>query len=56
MAALPHQRPPHPPLAHDVRGLPIAVPDGAAGWRIKRQTAGRPKVVLGPDSAVKTGR
>ncbi len=49
MAALPHQRPPHPPLAHDVRGLPIAVPDGAAGWRIKRQTAGRPKVVLGPD-------
>lgn len=49
MAANPQPRPQQPPLAHDPRGLPIAVPDGTAGWRVKRQTAGRPKVVLGPD-------
>ena len=49
MPPIPQPRPQHPPLAHDGRGQPIAMPDGAAGWRLKRQTAGRPKVVLGPD-------
>ena len=44
-----HARPPHPPLAHDARGNPLALPDGAAGWRVKRQTAGRPRVCVGPD-------
>lgn len=39
----------HPPLAHDAQGNPIAMPDGAAAWMLKRQTNGRPKVVLGPD-------
>lgn len=39
----------HPPLAHDVRGIPIAVPEGTIAWRVRRQTAGRPKVVLGAD-------
>jgi len=42
-------RQPHPPLAHDPRGNALALPDGAAGWRVKRQTAGRPRVCLGPD-------
>lgn len=39
----------HPPLAHDAQGNPIAMPDGAAAWMLKRQTNGRPKIVLGPD-------
>lgn len=39
----------HPPLAHDAQGNPIAMPDGAAAWMLKRQTNGRPKLVLGPD-------
>lgn len=39
----------HPPLAHDADGHPIAMPDGAAFWMLKRQTTGRPKVILGPD-------
>lgn len=51
MAAATHQpRPsPHPPLAHDARGIPIAIPEGTIAWRVRRQTAGRPKVVLGAD-------
>ena len=49
MPPTPQPRPQHPPLAHDGRGQPITMPDGAAVWRLKRQTAGRPKVVLGPD-------
>ncbi len=39
----------HPPLAHDEQGHPVAMPDGAAWWAIKRHTTGRPKAILGPD-------
>lgn len=49
MPVMPAQRPQHPPLAHDARGIPIAIPDGTIAWGIKRQTTGRPKVVFGPD-------
>lgn len=49
MPVMPSQRPQHPPLAHDARGIPIAIPDGTFAWGIKRQTTGRPKVVFGPD-------
>jgi hypothetical protein len=34
------------PLARDEDGNQLAVPDGAIGWRIRRQTGGRPRVVL----------
>lgn len=40
---------PHPPLAHDAQGNPIAVPDGTTSWMLKRQTTGRPKILNGPD-------
>lgn len=39
----------HPPLARNAQGHPIAMPDGAASWSIKRETRGRPKVITGPD-------
>ncbi|HEY4244558.1 MAG TPA: hypothetical protein VGM88_32310 [Kofleriaceae bacterium] len=42
-------QPPHPPLARDAQGQPIAVPDGTASWRICRQTTGRPQKIVGPD-------
>jgi hypothetical protein len=34
------------PLARDADGNLIELPDGAAGWRIRRQTGGRPRLVL----------
>lgn len=39
----------HPPLAHDAQGHPIAMPDGADSWMLKRCTTGRPKVINGTD-------
>jgi hypothetical protein len=49
MPAVAQPRSQHPPLAHDARGFPIALPDGTASLGVKRQTTGRPKVVLGPN-------
>src|SRR5262245_35573966 len=34
------------PLARDQDGNPIELPDGAIGWRIRRQTGGRPRLLL----------
>ena len=34
------------PLARDSDGHPIPLPDGAAAWRIRRHTGGRPKLHL----------
>ena len=34
------------PLARDQDGNPIELPDGAVGWRIRRQTGGRPRLLL----------
>lgn len=39
----------HPPLARNAQGHPIAMPEGAAWWSIKRETRGRPQVIKGPD-------
>jgi hypothetical protein len=39
----------HPPLARDALGHLLALPEGAASWRISRHTAGRPRVLTGPD-------
>lgn len=41
--------PPHPPLARDVHGHLVAVPEGTTAWRICRQTTGRPREILGHD-------
>lgn len=41
----------HPPLACDALGNQLPVPEGAAAWRICRHTAGRPRVLTGPDGA-----
>ena len=35
------------PMAHDIHGTPIAVPPNATAWRVRRQTAGRPGLILG---------
>src|SRR6185436_18163493 len=43
------QDPSHPPLARDGYGNPQSIPDGAAGWCLKRETGGRPKVIVGAD-------
>ncbi len=43
------QAPNHPPLARDGYGNPQAIPEGAAGWRLKRETGGRPKTIVGAD-------
>src|SRR6186713_1072269 len=43
------QDPNHPPLARDGYGNPLAIPDGAAGWYLKRETGGRPKMIVGAD-------
>jgi hypothetical protein len=40
---------PHPPLARDAMGNLLPIPDGAAAWRICRETAGRPSEIKGPD-------
>jgi hypothetical protein len=37
------------PLARDADGAAIALPDGAATWRVRRKTGGRPRIVLGVD-------
>jgi hypothetical protein len=37
------------PLARDDAGNPFELPDEAAYWRVRRQTTGRPRTVLGPD-------
>ncbi len=37
------------PLARDPGGQPLAVPENAAGWRVRRHTGGRPRIVLGVD-------
>jgi len=37
------------PLARDTDGNPFELPDGAAYWRVRRQTGGRPRKVLGVD-------
>src|ERR1044071_2594520 len=34
------------PLARDAEGNHIEIPEGAIGWRIRRQTGGRPRLVL----------
>jgi hypothetical protein len=39
----------HPPLARDQQGNNVAVPDGAAAFALKRETRGRPKLIIGPD-------
>jgi hypothetical protein len=34
------------PLARDPEGNPIELPQGTVGWRVRRQTGGRPRLVL----------
>lgn len=41
----------HPPLARDALGHLLPLPEGTAGWRISRHTAGRPRVLTGPDGS-----
>src|SRR5580698_100633 len=43
------QRPLLCPLARDVDGNPFELPQHASAWRIRRQTGGRPRIVLGAD-------
>src|SRR5690349_20362781 len=37
------------PLARDPDGHPIELPSTAVGWRVRRQTGGRPRIMLGAD-------
>jgi hypothetical protein len=37
------------PLARDQHGNPFELPEEAAYWRVRRQTTGRPRTVVGPD-------
>ncbi len=37
----------HPPLAHDLQGCKVAVPNGTTHWRVQRFTGGRPKTLPG---------
>jgi hypothetical protein len=37
------------PLARDTDGNAIDLPAGAAAWRVRRKTGGRPRIVLGVD-------
>lgn len=39
----------HPPLARDVQGNLLPVPEGTCAWRICRHTKGRPRIINGPD-------
>lgn len=39
----------HPPLARDAHGNMVSIPDGTAAWCLKRETGGRPRMILGPD-------
>lgn len=41
----------HPPLACDALGNLLPLPEGTAAWRVCRHTAGRPRVLTGPDGA-----
>lgn len=49
MKATTTQQNEHPPLARDVQGHLLPIPDGTCGWRICRHTKGRPRVINGPD-------
>ena len=46
MSAQPQSSPSTVPLARDAEGNHIEIPEGAIGWRIRRQTGGRPRLVL----------
>jgi hypothetical protein len=46
MSAQPQRSPSTVPLARDADGNFIELSDGAVGWRIRRQTGGRPRLVL----------
>jgi hypothetical protein len=46
MSPQPQRSPSTVPLARDSDGNFIELPDGAVGWRIRRQTGGRPRLVL----------
>jgi hypothetical protein len=46
MSPQPQRSPSTVPLARDQDGNPIELPDGAIGWRIRRQTGGRPRLLL----------
>lgn len=46
MSSQPQRSPSIAPLARDADGNLIELPDGAVGWRIRRQTGGRPRLVL----------
>jgi hypothetical protein len=41
--------PNHPPLARDAHGNLVSIPDGTAAWCLKRETGGRPRMILGAD-------
>lgn len=46
MSPQPPRSPSTVPLARDADGNFIELPDGAVGWRIRRQTGGRPRLLL----------
>ena len=46
MSPQPSRSPSTVPLARDADGNLIELPDGAVGWRIRRQTGGRPRLLL----------
>jgi hypothetical protein len=46
MSAQPDRSPSTVPLARDADGNVIELPDGAVGWRIRRHTGGRPRLLL----------
>lgn len=46
MSPQPQRSPSTIPLARDSDGNFIELPDGAVGWRIRRQTGGRPRLLL----------
>lgn len=39
----------HPPLARNAQGHPVAMPDGAVWWQLKREPRGRPSLIKGSD-------
>ena len=46
MSPQPQRSPSTVPLARDQDGNPIELPEGAIGWRVRRQTGGRPRLLL----------
>jgi hypothetical protein len=46
MSTQPQRSPSTVPLARDAEGNPVELPEGAVGWRIRRQTGGRPRLLL----------